>query len=111
MAAAGIARYVKKRRVRTTIPDRAEQKIPNLLGGHGPVPALCFAVSLGPPWPGLLDLDVELFAGVAPQVGLVGRAVVGQSTLDDNFGLGNQATARWSPPTAVTAVSRSWHSA
>ena len=31
MRAAGIAGYVKKRRVRTTIPDQADQKVPDLL--------------------------------------------------------------------------------
>jgi transposase InsO family protein len=31
MRAAGIAGYVKKRRVRTTVPDQADQKVPDLL--------------------------------------------------------------------------------
>lgn len=40
MRAAGIAGYVKKRRVRTTIPDQADQKVPDLLGRDftAPVP-------------------------------------------------------------------------
>ncbi|RNI25419.1 IS3 family transposase [Flexivirga caeni] len=32
MRAAGIASYVKKRRVRTTVPEPADQKVPDLLG-------------------------------------------------------------------------------
>jgi len=36
MRTAGITGYVKKRRVRTTIPDQADQKVPDLLSGTSP---------------------------------------------------------------------------
>ncbi len=39
MRAAGIAGYVKKRRVRTTIPDQADQKVPDLLKRDFTAPA------------------------------------------------------------------------
>ena len=39
MRAAGIAGYVKKRRVRTTIPDQADQKVPDLLRRDFTAPA------------------------------------------------------------------------
>ena len=39
MRAAGIAGYVKKRRVRTTIPDQADQKVPDLLNRDFTAPA------------------------------------------------------------------------
>ena len=46
------------------------------------------AVGLGAPGAGLLHRDVEVGAAVAPEVGLVGRAVVGQDPLDGDAAVG-----------------------
>ena len=47
-------------------------------GLREPVEALYFPVRLGPVGPGLLGGDTELEAGLLPEVGLVGRSVVGK---------------------------------
>ncbi len=50
--------------------------------------ALDLPVGLWPVGPGLLRLDAQLFAGVAPQVRLVAAAVVGQDPLDGDTAVG-----------------------
>ncbi|RLK09719.1 DNA-binding SARP family transcriptional activator [Micromonospora sp. M71_S20] len=52
--------------------------------GQGSVEAFDLAVGLGPVGAGLLGGDAEFGAGIAPGVGLVGGAVVGQHPLDDH---------------------------
>jgi hypothetical protein len=50
--------------------------------GQGAVEAFDLAVGLGPVGPGLLRLDAEFGAGVAPGAGFVGWSVVAQHAFD-----------------------------
>ena len=55
---------------------------------HRAVEAFDLAVSLRPVRPGELRADRQCFAGVAPQVGPVGAAIVGQDPLDGDATVG-----------------------
>jgi hypothetical protein len=78
---------------------------------QGAVEPLDLAVGLRPIRPGRPGSDVELLAGLVPELAVVTAAVVGQDPLDDDAVVGEQAWARVRNPIAVWRRSSGWISA